>query len=59
MAYLGWLVPDHLPPDTQTLPLPPHSRRSILSPEKEMTTHAISIHAYMNHIQGNITQLKH
>jgi hypothetical protein len=50
MACLGWLVPDFLLLDTQTPPLPPHNRRSILSPEKQQ--HTISIHAYMDHTQG-------
>jgi hypothetical protein len=48
MACLDGLVPGHLPPDIQTLRPPPHSRRSILSPEKEKkrNKHPISTHAY-------------
>jgi hypothetical protein len=38
MACLEWLVPDPLLLDIQRLPPPPHTRHSILSPEK-LTTH--------------------
>jgi hypothetical protein len=37
MACLEWLVPDLLLLDIQRLPPPPHTRRSILWPEKLTT----------------------
>jgi hypothetical protein len=40
MACLEWLIPDLLLLDIQKLPPPdPHTHHSILSPEKELTTH--------------------
>jgi hypothetical protein len=59
MACLDWLVPDHPPPGTQTLLPPLHSRRSILSPEKEKK-HTYNKRSCIHVMHSNnIKQLKH
>jgi hypothetical protein len=59
MACLAGLVPGHPPPDIQTLLPLLHSRRSILSPEKEKK-HTYNKHSCIHVVHSdNINQLKH